>query len=282
MKLYFIKNCFLILLCVLINSYAQNISHPWLNDSSQRISPIYESISTPAGFARLTAPTNSYAYWLRNLPIKLENNKVYLFDGNLKENQNAQFKVFAIDVGRNDLQQCADAAIRLRAEYLFSQKAYDKIAFNFTSGDRAFYSKWIEGIRPKVNGNKVEWIKNASKDSSYNNFRAYLDIVFTYAGSYSLSREMRKIENVLQVQIGDVFIYGGFPGHAVVVIDVAVNKNNNKKAIMLAQSYMPAQEIHVLKNPRNLGTNPWYIVGETDLLYTPEWTFKWTDLKRFK
>ena len=85
---------------------------------------------------------------------------------------------------------------------------------------RMYNSKWIEGFRPKVNGNKVEWIKKVLKDSSYKNFRAYLDKVFTYAGSYSLNREMEKVEDVSRVQIGDVFIQGGFPGHAVIVIDV--------------------------------------------------------------
>ena len=49
---------------------------------------------------------------------------------------------------------------------------------------------------------------------------------------------------------------------------------------MLAQSYMPAQDIHVLRNDGAL--NPWYAVipGATEL-QTPEWTFKTNQLRRW-
>ncbi len=50
---------------------------------------------------------------------------------------------------------------------------------------------------------------------------------------------------------------------------------------MIAQSYMPAQDIHILKNLENDSINPWYMLESTNKLYTPEWTFEWKDLKRF-
>ncbi|MDE6162595.1 MAG: DUF4846 domain-containing protein, partial [Bacteroides sp.] len=50
------------------------------------------------------------------------------------------------------------------------------------------------------------------------------------------------------------------------------------------QSYMPAQQIHILANPVSRSLSPWYELAETDTekLYTPEWIFSWKDLKRFK
>ena len=48
---------------------------------------------------------------------------------------------------------------------------------------------------------------------------------------------------------------------------------------MLAQSYMPAQEKHILLNPKTGGV--WYEVGETGNFQTPEWAFSYSDLRRF-
>ena len=69
-----------------------------------------------------------------------------------------------------------------------------------------------------------------------------------FCGSVSLSRELKTKSNIHEIQAGDVFIKGGTPGHAEIVLDVAVNKKTGKKIFLLAQSYMPAQEIHILKS----------------------------------
>ena len=85
------------------------------------------------------------------------------------------------------------------------------------------------------------------------------------------------------LQAGDVFIKGGSPGHAVIVVDVAIHPKTKKKVFLLAQSYMPAQQIHILVNPANRNLSPWYELTDTDSgrLYTPEWTFEKKELKRF-
>jgi hypothetical protein len=50
---------------------------------------------------------------------------------------------------------------------------------------------------------------------------------------------------------------------------------------MLAQSYMPAQDVHILKNPAKWRSTPWYELDFGEELRTPEWTFHKEDLKRF-
>jgi len=103
-----------------------------------------------------------------------------------------------------------------------------------------------------------------------------------YAGTSSLEKEMTTIP-LSEIQAGDVFIKGGFPGHAVIVLDVAINENTKDKCFMIAQSYMPAQSIHILKNPTNNNISPWYSIQEIeDMISTPEWTFYQNQLKRFK
>ncbi len=44
---------------------------------------------------------------------------------------------------------------------------------------------------------------------------------------------------------------------------------------------MPAQVIHILKNRVDSKLNPWYELEFGERLYTPEWTFSKSDLKRF-
>jgi hypothetical protein len=85
------------------------------------------------------------------------------------------------------------------------------------------------------------------------------------------------------LEIGDVFIKGGSPGHAIIVVDVAIEKNSGNKIFLLAQSYMPAQSIHIVVNPNNSNISPWYSLDEIKTeLYTNEWTFTKDELKRFQ
>lgn len=261
-------------------SYAEPKNYPWLGER-EFAATIASEIPPPEGYERIETPIDSFAHWLRHLPLKQKDTPVYLYNGTKKMNQDAHVAVIDIDTGTCNLQQCADAVIRLRAEYLYSQGRYALIHFTFTSGDEASFTKWATGYRPVVNGNKVRWSKNAREDSSYRNFRRYRTTVFIYAGTSSLSRELTSRKDIHEMEIGDIFIEPGFPGHAVIVVDMTENKKNGKRAFLLAQSYMPAQDIHVLKNLANTRLSPWYDLDFGRSLRTPEWWFKGTDLKYF-
>ena len=200
-----------------------------------------ERFAPPLGYRPVALPASSFGAWLRGLPLKPGRPEVLLFNGRPKQNQGAHLAVADIDVGREDLQQCADAVMRLRAEYLRSAGRDKDICFRFTSGDPARWEEWRAGGRPFVVGNFVRWVRRAAADSSAASFRAYLTSVYRWAGSASLSRELRGGMDPRRVEPGDVFIHGGFPGHAVLVVDVAQDPRGRRK-FMLAQSYMPAQE----------------------------------------
>lgn len=244
---------------------------------------IAERIMPPEGYVRTEVAANSFASYLRRLPLQPEGTKVLLYNGETKRNQLPAYAVVDLDIGKRDLQQCADAVIRLRAEYLYEQKQYAAIHFNFTNGFNAEYTKWAKGSRIRVNGNTVSWYPSKGEDYSYKTFRSYLDMVFSYAGTASLSKELAPV-NYLEMKIGDVFIQGGHPGHAVIVVDMAVHPKTKKKVFLLAQSYMPAQHIHILTNPVNRKKSPWYELSDSDdgKVYTPEWIFNKKDLKQFK
>ena len=126
------------------------------------------------------------------------------------------------------------------------------------------------------------WPTRGTPDPTYAGFRRYLRFVFQYAGTASLAAELVPVADIHELRPADVFIRGGYPGHAVLVADVAVHQETGRKAFLLLQSYMPAQEVHILRNPSNPWWSPWYEVPAGESLVTPEWTFKLKELRRFR
>jgi hypothetical protein len=242
---------------------------------------IVERINCPKGFERIEVAKDSFGSFLRNLELKPHGSKVMLYDGRKKVNQNVHVGVLTMEVGDRDLQQCADATMRLWAEYLRSEGRSEEIHFNFTNGFRVDYSQWMEGYRIKVDGNDVSWIKSREPSNTYETFMDYMNIIFAYAGTLSLSNELESVA-LNDLQIGDLFVQGGSPGHAVIVVDMAINIESNQKIFLIAQSYMPAQDIHVLINPNKENLGPWYILDDREVYLTPEWQFDHESLKRYR
>ncbi len=238
-------------------------------------------INTPESYHRIASRSGELTDFLRNMPMKEDGSPVLLYDGSAKSNQEDHVAVFDLKLGDRDLQQCADSAIRIYAEYYWSMGEYDKIAFHLTNGFLMEYTKWREGNRLVVDGNDVSWSKSAAYDDSYEAFQNYLNMVFAYAGTLSLSAECKPIE-LSEVKPGDLFLQGGSPGHCILIVDIAEDESGNR-CFLLAQGYMPAQEFHVIKNPLH-EEDPWYYEEElTYPLITPAWTFdegslvRWSD-----
>lgn len=240
---------------------------------------LVDRLPPPTGFEPITASELSLAQWLHRLPLKPEGAAVHLYDGSKKANQRAHVAVVDIDVGARNLQQCADAVIRLYAEYRFATGQAERMAFSLTNGQRTAWAQWRNGWRPRLANKRIVWTKRRTSDGSYQSFRHWLDFVFTYAGTHSLTLDMQPVPSPSRVQSGDVFLQGGFPGHAVMVIAVAESPQGNR-VFLLAQSYMPAQDIHILRGPDG-SDSPWYPALDHGLLRTPDWTFKYEDLHRF-
>lgn len=248
-------------------------AYPWLTAPDPAHS-VERRIPPPSGFARVKAAP--FGEWLRGLPLRPGRPQVLLFDGRPKRNQEAHFAVVDMDTGKQDLQQCADCVIRLRAEYLWERR--EPIAFDFTSGDRAEWARWAEGWRPVVRGSRVTWKKGGRGGRDYATFQRYLRTVYTYAGTLSLARETEGASGA--VEPGDMFIRGGSPGHVVLVLDVA--ECCGRRVFLLGQGYSPAQDFHVLRNPSDARLSPWYAADFGEELETPEWTFRRGERRRFR
>jgi hypothetical protein len=247
----YLQSIFLLFLFFACNE--NNQAPPYI-DSIEEI-PVSENykilneIPPPTGYLRKESNANSFENWLRKLPLR-KDKIVYLYNDKIKPNQSAQFAVVDLSRSKTDLQQCADVVMRLRAEYLFEQKQYDSIRF------MDYNKKWY----------------NWSGGNNKERFDHYLQQVFGWCGSASLEKQLKRVTNYDALKTGDVFIKGGFPGHAMIVADMAINLKG-EKVFMLIQGYQPAQDIHVVVNPLYHELSPWYKLTSDNEIYTPEWTF---------
>jgi hypothetical protein len=227
-------------------------------------STIKTRFNVPSGFTRKEFNSISFENFLQNLPLKKNGSLVHLFDGSIKENYGIYLGVVDLSIGKKELHQCADAVMRLRAEYLFSQKKHDEISFLTASGKKLGYIVWLNGREP-------------NKDNFWN----YLEALFNVANTTSLNKQLTS-KPIAKLEIGDVFIYpwqGRMYGHAIIVVDKCVNPEGKVK-FMLAQSFTPAQEIEILDNPNEMGS-PWYDLNFGETLDTPQIDFKKDQLKSF-
>jgi len=250
------KHLLTIILAILISLSAQIIN--------ENGTTIKSRFSPPEGFTRIEVDSLSFGHYLRSLNLKQFGSKVLYFNGEIKDKNDVYISVVDQEISPRNLQQCADAVMRLRGEYLYSRKRFEDIHFNFLSdGKPRFFTKY------RVN------------DLSYRTFRKYMDYIFAFANTASLHKELIHVE-IDSMKIGDVFIQKSSTyGHAVIVADMAVNKITGRKLFILAQSYMPAQETQILINPNDAQISPWYEL-KSGVIITPEWEFRSTDLRRFK
>lgn len=218
-------------------------------------------IATPWGYERIDGDDAAYSEFLRLLPLKGRGSDVMLFTGGKSRSQSLSYAVLDLPLLSN-AEQCADACMRLRAEYLYRTGQYGRISFH------------------DVNGNTLAYGSGSSRKA----FKQYLRHLYGVASTFSLSREM-KTRPLADMQPGDVFVYpapqGQMYGHAVMVVDVAVN-SEGKKAFLLAEGNTPACNIHVMRNLANPYRSPWFMLDESaDNLMLSVFLFKASDLKHF-
>jgi len=164
---------------------------------------------------------------------------------------------------------------------LYTIKKSDEIKFHFTSGDLLSWNDYKNGTRAFVNGHSVSFRKTMSFDDSYENFRNYLDLIFTYAGTISLNKETKPIDKNEDLKTGDILITPGSPGHVVFVAGVCKNPKGDR-LFLLGEGFTPAQSIHLLSNPFSKKKSPWYDLNiNAPETKTARYIFKPTNFRSF-
>ena len=211
---------------------------------------------------------NAYGAWLQNRQLLDESAPILTHDGREVHHNG---RPVDLDMVRGDLQQCADSAIRLRAEWLRETKApLDQLSFYATSGDPLPWSRFLAGERPYVVNNRIHWRAGHSQNPS---FETWLSAVFTWAGTRSLAAyETQPTEHP---EPGDMLVEPGSPGHAVVILNVATR--GEQTFLLLGEGFMPAQQFHVEHGPEH-GWWEWTANG----LRLPAFVMSKESLRRWK
>jgi hypothetical protein len=253
-------------------------AYPWPRNGDYE--PLAERFAAPPEAVRVELDAGGYSHWLRHLPLRPRGTPVLGYHGRtiLDGSDRRLGAVVDLDLIGADLQQCADTVLRLRAEYLRASGEADRIAFHFVSG---FYSRWADyrkGTRIRLvdGGRRVEPYGGGRADDSRQAFEGYLRDLFSYASTISLAREAKP---VAEIAVGDFFILPGGPGHTVMVVDLARGADGQTYGL-LAQGFMPAQDLHVL---RASAASPWYRLDPGEPVDTPMWEpFPWASLRRLE
>ncbi len=241
---------------------------------------IKSRVNLPNGYKRVVYKNGSFEEYLRTYKLKPYGSKIINYDASEYFWQGGHIGILEVSVPKNGLQQCADALIRIRSEYLWKNDRKDEIGFNFTSGHYCSWEKYAEGFRPKISGNKVSFHKTASVNTSEENFYNYLNLIFMYSGTLSLYNELESVE-AKDLKIGDMLIKGGSPGHIVMICDEAVNEKG-EKIYLLFQGNTPAQSVHLVKNLENDLISPWYYLEKDAVIPVSNYTFGNSKFVRFK
>mgnify|MGYP003598902131 CR=1 FL=1 len=257
----------LFILCSLIscnNSQEKSERKKHHNNMPSSFSMINETENTvktrfspPENYTWVKEKPNSFGAFLFNFPLEKYGTQIMKYNNVPIAIQDLHEAVYKIDVGEKDLQQCADSVIRLYAEFLWKENRKDEIAFHFTSGDLVKWRDYRDGYRAFVAGNSVRFKKTEAFDGSYQNFKNYLELIYNYAGTISLTKETKLVAKNQELKTGDILIVPGSPGHVVFIAGVCENKEGGK-LFLLSEGYTPAQSIHLLKNPFNKEISPWY------------------------
>ena len=233
-------------------------------------STIEERFNPPKGYERVETEKGSFGEFLRTYPLKDYGEKALLFSGAYNDDA-ATLGVLRQTYEISQNQQCADTAIMLYGEYLYTNGRFSEIVFNFSSGFKCDFLSWAEGKRPVVNGRNVTWTDKTGTDGvkandySAENFVAYLKKVYEYANTDSLVMQYSK-KSFDSLAPGDIFVATASElrkqaesisedavnsvsyGHAVIVADVAVNEAG-EKVFLLIEGTTPATECAVVEAP---------------------------------
>lgn len=188
----------------------------------------------PAGAVRVPGE-DGFGAWLAARTLDRADAPIRTHDGRVVHHDGRRVELSLVP---GDLQQCADSLLRLRATWL--RQIGRPVVFHATSGDPLPWARYREGERPWVDGGRIRW-----RPGGDGTFPGYLRHLFVWAGTASLAAHDTVPDT--EPHPGDVLVDPGFPGHAVMLLDVA--RRGEETFVLVGEGFMPAQDFHVERGP---------------------------------
>ena len=248
--------------------------------NQQKFQSIETAIQPPPGVVRQSLKNTSFGNYLRQLPLLPDSSNVLDFQNNIRVNHSdsSLARVIAINIKGQRLWQCMDILIRIHVDFLQQQKEPQKINYPLPEGTMLSWPEWQKGIRPFFSGLHFKKKSIAAPDSSSAAFQRYLNKLFEFSGTQTFFYYYPQLE-LDELQAGDFIVKKGKKGHAVMIVDLALNDQGERIAL-IGQGDTPACQFYLLKNKDG---SPWFQISNTAIY--PDLPIRkkmyWSGLRRF-
>jgi len=240
-----------------------------------------EKIPLPSSnYMRVQIRDNSFAEWLRDLSLQKSGSDVLNYRGGIFKTGKDTSVAFVVDMNIEGkrLEQCMDVLVRFYADYLWEKKQTKNLNLPLPGGYWLNWKNWGEGYRPNFSGIDVTIKKSSKPDSSHQSYISYLNTVYSESHTQQFFHAYLPI-NREEVKIGDMIIRKGTKGHAVMIVDLALNKQGEMIAL-IGNGDTPACQFFILKYSKD---SPWVpLYFDKEALDLPlKRKMSWEGLRRF-
>ena len=212
-----------------------------------------DKLEKPIGFQ--SVETDKYGTYFQNFALKLDSDGEQVIEVYDINNHYRGSYPYLLDIDLLRFQECADLSMRMH------------IQSQAKRGKTSSIHSYEDVFRFSAN--------QPSKQELIN--------LFQYANSFTIVQHDLKSISIKNIQPGDVLAIGGNPGHVVIIMNVIVNDEDEKK-FCLAQSWLPARMPHFLIN-LDTENDIWFDlkkVKEKGVLRIDGYEFGLNDFYRYK
>jgi hypothetical protein len=225
---------------------------------------IADRFAPPREFSRVEVARGSYAEWLRQMPLLPPNTDAVDWIGRLALTANEVGGVLDWRL-LGQVEQCADIALRLAAEYARAKNEDDRIVFRSLSGESIGWTAWRNGHYAVDSARSaIVYHPGAGVRGTRSAFDGFLRFVMTYANTASIKRDW-PVADSSDLRIGDVLVQPGCPGtgmgHLSVVVDICAPVSGDR-LYLFADGFTPARMPVVRQRLQGEPESVWMTLGQ--------------------